>query len=209
MATKFVAGLLWAGLCLAQQWEIGGAIGYGVYTSARVNGPGAEAQVGIGNRFAAGAVVTENLYDHFSGEVRYTYQDGDPFISFNGRRANIQGQSHTFTYDVLFQARGREARLRPYLAAGVGGKYYRTTGPEPLVQPAPGIALLLPRNEWKPVASLGGGVSYVVARRVVFRADFRDYITPFPSHLFLPVNLATDRGIFHQFTPLFGISYGF
>jgi hypothetical protein len=206
---KFVAGLLFAGTCLAQQWEIGGAVGYGFYHDARVNAPGAEAQVGIRNRFAAGFVVTENLYDHFSGEVRYTYQDGDPFVRFNGVTANMQGQSHAVTYDALFHIRGREARLRPFFAAGAGGKYYRVTGPEPHPQPFPTIVRLVDQNDWQFVASLGGGISYVIGRRVVLRADFRDYITPFPDHVFVPVKGATGRGIFNQFTPLFGISYGF
>jgi opacity protein-like surface antigen len=209
MGTKLVAGLLWAGVCLAQQWEIGGAAGYGFYRDVRVNGAGAEATVGIRNRFVASAVVTENLYNHFSGEVRYTYQDGDPFVSFNGVRANIQGQSHSLTYDVLFHARGREARLRPYAAAGMGGKFYRTTGPAPGVQPAPNIVLLVPENQWQFVFSVGGGLSYVIGRHVILRADFRDYITPFPTDLFKAVNHATDRGLFQQFTPMLGISIGF
>jgi hypothetical protein len=157
----------------------------------------------------ASAVVTENLYDHFSGEIRYTYQAGDPFVSFNGQSANIQGQSHTFTYDVLFHARGREARLRPYAAAGVGGKYYHTTGPLPAFEPAPNIVLLVPENQWRVVFSLGGGVSYLIGRHLILRADFRDYLTPFPNELFRSVNRSTDRGILQQFTPMGGISIGF
>jgi hypothetical protein len=174
-----------------------------------VNGAGVEAQVGVRNRFVASAVVTENLYDHFSGEIRYTFQDGDPFVSFNRNSVNIQGQSHTFTYDVLFHARGREARLRPYAAAGVGGKYYHTTGLAPLLQPAPNIVLLLPENQWRVVFSVGGGVSYLIGRHLILRADFRDYITPFPNELFRTVNRATQRGILQQFTPMAGISVGF
>jgi hypothetical protein len=41
------------------------------------------------------------------------------------------------------------------------------------------------------------------------RADIRDYITPFPKKLFVESNGATDRGLFQQFTPMFGISYWF
>src|SRR5262249_7721806 len=161
----------------------------------RVNAPGAEAQVGIRNRFAASFVVTENLYNHFSGEVRYTYQDGDPFVRFNGVTANMQGQSHAITYDPLFHIRGREARLRPVFAAGAGGKYYRVTGPEPILPPAPNVVALVNRNDWEFVASLGGGISYVIGHHVVLRADFRDYITPFPNNVFVPVKGATSRGI--------------
>jgi hypothetical protein len=200
---------LCVGGCLAQQWEIGGTIGYGIYRDARVNGPGAEATVGIQNRFAAGAVVTESLYDHLSGEIRYMYQDGDPFLSYRGARANVQGQSHSILYDVLIQVRGREEKLRPFVAAGVGGKYYRTTGPSPEVQPAPNVADLVRANQWTVLVSIGGGLSYFVRKHLLLRADFRDYITPFPTKLFIRVNGGTDRGLFQQFTPMLGVSYGF
>jgi hypothetical protein len=206
---KLLAGILCAGACLAQEWEIGGSIGYGIYRDVRVNAPGAEATVGIRNRFAAGAVVTENQYEHISGEVRYLYQDGDPFISRNGVHANIQGQSHTLTYDVLVHIRQREARLRPFAAVGVGGKFYRTTGPAPDFQPAPNVVELDHRNQWKVVVAVGGGVTYRFRNHLVLRADFLDYITPFPKRLFVPVTSGTARGLFQQFTPMAGVSYGF
>ena len=46
-----LAGLLFAGACFAQSWEIGGVAGYGWYRDVRVNGAGTEATVGIRNRF--------------------------------------------------------------------------------------------------------------------------------------------------------------
>jgi len=201
--------MLGASACLAQSWELGGAIGYGAYRDVRVNGPGAEAAAGIHNRFAAGAVVTENLYDHFSGEIRYLYQDGDPFLSLNGKAANIQGQSHSFTYEVLLHPRKLEQRLRPFLAVGVGAKYYRTTGPEPNPQPAPAEATLVRANEWRLLTSVGGGVTYRFANHLLVRGDLRDYITPFPRKLFVPGPNATDRGLFQMFTATVGVGYWF
>jgi hypothetical protein len=209
VGSKFAIGLLCVGACIAQSWELGGAAGYGWYRGVRVNGPGAEASAGIRNRFAAGAVVTEDLYDHFSGEIRYMYHDGDPFLSLNGRTANMQGQSHSFTYDVLFHAKPRDRKLRPFAAAGLGAKYYRTTGPEPNPQPAPAEATLVRTNEWKLLVSVGGGVTYKFANHLLLRFDVRDYITPFPKKLFVPGNGATDRGLFQQFTPIVGVSYWF
>jgi hypothetical protein len=203
------AALLCAGACFAQQWEIGGAAGYGWYRGVRVNGPGEQASAGIRNRFAAGVVVTEDLYEHISGELRYMYHDGDPYISLNGGTANMQGQSHSFTYEVLMHVHERDSRLRPFIAVGAGGKYYRTTGPEPNPQPAPRDATLVRANEWKLLVSVGGGVTYRLRDHVLLRADFRDYITPFPKKLFVPTGNATDRGLFQQFTPMVGISYAF
>ena len=61
-----------------------------------------KAAAGIRNRFAAGVVFGEDLYDHISGEIRYIYHDGHAFLSSGGVKTDMQGQSHTFTYDLLF-----------------------------------------------------------------------------------------------------------
>ena len=206
---KVLAGLFCAGVCLAQQYELGGAFGYGVYTDGSVISPGGTATTGIRNRFATGVVFCENLFEHVSGEMRYLYHDGDPFLSTGTVRGNIQGQSHAFNYDVLFQARGRQSRLRPYFAVGVGAKYYVTTGPAPVPQPMPKIAGLVATNQWRALATVGAGVKYRLTDHILMRVDFRDYITPFPTHLIVPAANGTDKGIFHQFTPLFGVSYLF
>jgi opacity protein-like surface antigen len=210
MGPKFAAALLFAATAAsAQQWEVGGSLGYGWYRNVRVNGPGAEAKAGIRSRFTAGAVLTEDLYEHISGEIRYTYHDGDPFISLGGRTANMQGQSHSFTYDTLFHVRDRDHRLRPYFAAGIGAKYFRTTGPEPVPQPAPGVASLVAENQWRLLVSVGAGVSYRFPNHLLLRADFRDYISPLPRKIFSPAAGATGRGLMHQFTPMVGIGLWF
>ena len=209
MAKKFAAALLFASAALAQQWEVGGTLGYGWYRKVRVNGPGAEASVGIRNRFVAGAVLTEDLYEHVSGEIRYTYHDGDPFISLGARTANMQGQSHSFTYDTLLHVRDRDSRLRPFFAAGLGAKYFRITGPPPATQPAPGVATLVADSQWRLLVSIGAGVSYRLPNHLMIRADFRDYISPMPRKLFAPAPGATGRGLMHQFTPMVGIGFWF
>jgi hypothetical protein len=180
-----------------------------VYTDGSVISPGGTATTGIRNRFATGVVFCENLFEHVSGEMRYLYHDGDPFLSTGTVRGNIQGQSHAFNYDVLFQARGRQSRLRPYFAVGVGAKYYVTTGPAPVPQPMPKIAGLVATNQWRALATVGAGAKYRLTDHILMRVDFRDYITPFPTHLIVPAANGTDKGIFHQFTPLFGVSYLF
>jgi len=48
--------------CFAQDTEIGGAIGYGVYRDGSIYAPGGKAEAGLRNRFAAGAVLGEDLY---------------------------------------------------------------------------------------------------------------------------------------------------
>jgi hypothetical protein len=209
VGTKLALALMVATAAFAQKWEAGGSFGYGWNRNLRVNGPGAEATVGIRDRFVAGAVLTEDLYEHVSGEVRYTYQDGDPFLSFNGRTANVQGQSHSFTYDTLLHLRDRDQRLRPFVVGGIGAKLYRTTGPSPAVQPAPSVAFLGESDQWKVLVSVGAGVTYRFPNHLLLRADFRDYISPAPRKVFVPAAGATVRGLVHQFTPMVGVGVWF
>jgi hypothetical protein len=44
---------------------------------------------------------------------------------------------------------------------------------------------------------------------MLLRAEFRDYLTTFPKAQIVPAPNNTARGIFEQFTPLFGVSYTF
>ncbi len=201
--------VLCAGCAAAQQYEFGASIGYGLYRTGTIYGPGTKITAGIRNRFAAGAVIGEDLYKHISGEFRYIYHDGHPFLSGAGVKADIQGQSHTFTYDLLFHFKDREHKIRPFVAAGAGLKDYVIAGPEPAPQPIPGVASLRARDELHFVVSLGGGVKYRLARHVIARFDFRDYLTTFPKRQMAPAPGGTARGIFQQFTPLFGLSYWF
>ena len=193
----------------AQEYEFGGIIGYGFYRDATVYTPAGDATAGIRNRFAAGAVVGEDLYQYISGELRYLYQDGDPFVSSGPVRGNINGQSHAFDYALLFHARLREAKLQPFFEVGAGAKYYRETGPAPQSQPLPNIVTLTSASQWRFLTTVGVGIKYRWTRHVLLRADFRDYITPFPKSIFVQAQGGTDRGLFEQFTPSIGISYLF
>jgi opacity protein-like surface antigen len=209
MERGLVAALLCVSACAAQSYEVGGNIGYGLYRSVRVNAPGAQAEAGIRNRFAAGALIAEDMYDYISGEIRYLYQDGDPFLSAGSLEANIQGQSHTLNYDVLFHFKDVDQKLRPFVAVGAGVKYYRASGPEPRPQPLASVASLVHTDEWCFTADVGFGLKYRIRRRVVVRAEFRDYITRFPKKLFSPAPGGTDRGLFQMFTPMVGVGYLF
>jgi hypothetical protein len=106
-----------------------------------------------------------------------------------------------------FQARNR--RLRPFIVGGVGAKDYAIAGPEPFPQPIPQIATLTTNDVWKVVFVPGGGVQYLLRPHMLLRAELRDYITTFPRTQIVPAPRNTARGIFQQFTPLFGVSYAF
>ncbi len=201
--------LLAAGAAFGQHYEIGGDIGYGWYHNGTIYAPGGDATAGIRNRFTAGALIGDDMYEHISGEIRYQYQDGHPFLATGGKSQDIQGQSQTITYDVLFHLKPRESKVRPFVESGIGVKGYVIAGPPPFPQPFPAIATLSTIDQWLFVVSVGAGLKYRVSDHFVIRGDFRDYITTFPSLQLMPAAHGTARGIFQQFTPMFGVSYMF
>jgi hypothetical protein len=204
-----LAAILWSAVCFAQHYEAGGTVGYGAYHNGTVSSGAGTATTGFGNNVTAGAMLGDDLYPHISGELRYLYQNGDPFVSAGGKQGEVRGQSHAVHYDLLFHLKNRQSRLRPYAAVGGGAKYFRTTGPAPVPQPLPAIVTLTNVNQWRWLATAGGGVKYRVGKHAVVRAEFLDYITSFPNKVFVPAKGGADHGIFQQFTPMFGVSYAF
>jgi len=211
---KSLALLLFASAAFAQhgeweRWEIGADVGYGFYHNGTIYSPNETLTAGIRNRFAAGFTFGEETYNYLSGEFQYLYQDGHPFLEGPGFKTDIQGQSHTLTYSLLVHFTKRDRRFRPFVEGGIGGKGYIIAGPEPFPQPAPLVATLSDHDVWKVVFEAGGGFTYRPAHHMLLRAEFRDYMTGFPRQQIIPAVHNTARGIFHQFTPLFGVSYAF
>jgi len=193
----------------AQPWELGADIGYGVYRDGTVFSDVGTAQAGILNRFAAGIVFGDEFSKYVSAELQYLYHDGHPYLQFAGVRTDIQGNSDALTYNLLFHFKTREHRGRPFLEGGAGAKEYVIAGPEPYPQPIPQIASLTANDVWKVVFSAGGGIKLRVLKQMEIRAEFRDYLTTFPRQEIVPAPHNTARGIFQQFTPLFGVAYLF
>ena len=204
----FVA-ILFAGAALAQQYQMGATLGYGIYHDGTIFSDLGTAEAGIRNRFAAGIVLGDDFSDYVSAEFNYLYHDGHPFLTFPGVNADIQGQSDALTVGLLFHFRKRDRRWRPFLAGSAGAKEYVIAGPEPFPQPIPQIASLTTNDVWKVAFSAGGGVKFRLIPHMVLRAEFRDYLTTFPRQQIVPAPHNTARGIFEQFTPLFGLSYEF
>ena len=204
-----IATLLLTSSAFAQQYEIGADVGYGFYRDGTIYSASGTAQAGIRNRFATGIILGENFSKYVSGEFHYLYHDGHPFLQMPGVKSDIQGQSDALTYDLLFHFRTREHRWRPFLDGGAGAKEYIIAGPAPFPQPIPQIASLTTNDVWKVAFSVSGGVKYRLIPQMLLRAEFRDYRTTFPRQEIVPAPHNTARGIFEQFTPLFGISYDF
>jgi opacity protein-like surface antigen len=206
---KYVLVVLFAGAAFGQQYEVGADIGYGFYRDGSVYSASGTAQAGIRNRFAAGILVGHEISKFVSAEFDYLYHDGHPFLQAPGVKSDIQGQSDALTVQLQFHFKTREHRWRPFLAGGAGGKDYVIAGPAPFPQAIPQIASLTTNDIWKVAFSVGGGLKYRLIPHLVLRAEFRDYLTTFPRQQIVPAPHNTARGIFEQFTPLFGVSYAF
>lgn len=206
---KYGIALLFALSAFGQQYEVGANIGYGWYRDGTIFSPSETVQAGIRNRFAAGIDLADEFSDYVSAQFSYLYHDGHPFLQGPGVKSDIQGQSHALTMELLFHFAKRNRRFRPFLAGGTGAKEYVIAGPEPYPQPIPQVAILTTNDVWKVAFTVGGGAQYMLRPHMLLRAEFRDYLTTFNRQEIVPAPHNTARGIFEQFTPLFGISYTF
>jgi hypothetical protein len=203
-----VFGLLVA-TCAGQEFQIGGGGGYGLYRKTTVFAPAGQVTAGIRSRFVLTAWITDDLYEHVSGEFRYTYQDGDPYLQQGADRVNLQGQSHAFDYDILWHIRNTDRAVRPFIVTGLGVKRYLVSGPPNPSQPFTEIATLNDTHDTRFLVILGGGVNLKLGARWRLQFDVRDYITKFPKELISPAPYGTARGLFQQITPMIGLAYAF
>ncbi|HUA60620.1 MAG TPA: outer membrane beta-barrel protein [Verrucomicrobiae bacterium] len=206
---RYLAVVLFVAAAWGQQYEIGADVGYGIYHDGTVFSTQGTAAAGILNRFAAGIVFGDEFSDYASAELQYLYQDGHPFLRYAGTRTDIQGNSEAVTYSFLFHFKKQDHRWRPFLEGGMGAKGYIIAGPAPNPQPIPQIATLTANDVWKVVFVPGAGIQLRVIKHMDMRVEFRDYLTTFPRSQIMPAAGNTARGIFQQFTPLFGIAYTF
>jgi opacity protein-like surface antigen len=191
------------------QYELGADIGYGIYRDGSILSPEGSIEAGIRNRFAAGIILGVDFSKYVSGELNFLYHDGHPFLQGLGVKVDIQGNSWALTSGLLFHFKDRTHKFRPFVIGSVGAKEYIIAGPAPFPQPIPQVASLVTNDVWKVAFAVGGGVKYRIHKRVLLRGEFLDYLTTFPRTEIFPAPHNTARGIFEQFTPLFGVSYVF
>ncbi|MGA7234473.1 MAG: outer membrane beta-barrel protein [Bryobacteraceae bacterium] len=215
MRWKFLFLAVWPACCASAQtfepprFELGTDIGYGTYRNGSILSPEGSLEAGIRNRFAAGIILGVDFSRYVSGELNFLYHDGHPFLQGLGVKVDIQGNSWALTSGLLFHFKDRTHKFRPFVTGGIGAKEYIIAGPEPFPQPVPQVASLVDNDVWKLAFVVGGGVKYRIHRKVLLRGEFLDYLTTFPRTQILPAPHNTARGIFEQFTPLFGVSYVF
>jgi hypothetical protein len=112
-------------------------------------------------------------------------------------------------YDLILRTTPRRSRVQFFAALGGGMKIFRGTGAEAAYQPLSQFGYFTKTQALKPMASVGGGMKFFIARRVFLRTEFRDYITPFPKELIAPAPNAKFGSILNDFVPMVGLSYEF
>jgi len=193
----------------AQEKFEGGALALlTFYKSTGVQAGSTAGSVGFRPGPAGGAFLGQNLNERLGGELRYLLSYNTLKVNSGGATARFGGLSHAVTYDLLVHFPRPDRRLRPYLAFGGGLKVYQGTGTETPFQPLSNLALLTGISHTVPTVDFGGGVKFQGPGRMMYRVEFRDYITGVPK-VFEASPGARLSGVFHQWVPAFGISWTF
>ncbi len=202
--------LLFVGVSAAQEWEVGGMASYGFYRNATAVNPSGSATVGFDPGPAFGAVLGFNGNSILGGEFHYDFEMDDLKLSSAGTNVSFGGQAHVIGYDLILHPRTRHLRkLQPFLALGGGMKVYVGTGAEQAYQNLEDFALLSKTHQVAPMISVGGGVKIPLKAHLLLRAEFHDYITPFPQNVIVPVPPTKINDWLNDFVPMIGISYIF
>jgi hypothetical protein len=194
---------------LAQTWEFGAIGGGSFLPGVPVSGSAGSATAGFQTGFTAGAFVGQNLYQHLSGEIRYEFLQNNLRLSSGGTSAQFSGQAHAVHYDLIWHTARKESPLQFFAAVGGGMKIFRGTGAEEAYQPLSQFGYFTKTQAVKPMASVGGGLTYRLSQHVFLRAEFRDFITPFPTELITPAPGQKFGSLLQDFVPMVGLAYLF
>jgi len=205
-APVVMAALVLAPMASAQKWEFGAGIGGSIYPSNSVTNGSASADVKTETNIAAGIWLANNISDHWGGELRLDYSRGDLQLSSGGTTATFGSESYAMHYDFQYHFTNAAAKIRPYVAAGAGIKYYRGIGTEVLLQPLSQFALLTKTTQLEPLISVGGGIKVKMTEHVGLRLEVHDYLTPFPKQVVTPNTGSKISGWMQDFVPMVGLS---
>jgi hypothetical protein len=193
----------------AQQREVGFLGGGGFLNGLTVQGAAAPVTAGFSPGPIAGFLVGQDLYSHWSGEIRYFFEVRDARLRSNTTQTGFSGQAHALHYDIVFHPRPRQNRVRTYFAVGGGIKVFRGTGAETAYRPLMQYAYLTQTQEMKAMLTVGGGLKFRLRGRMIGRIDLRDQVTRFPRKIITPAPGMTLQGWLHDFVPTVGVSWTF
>jgi hypothetical protein len=198
-----------SGTCFAQQWEFGGVGGAGFLSNVNVSSPAGSASAGFQTGGTFGAFVGQSISSHIAGEVRYEFLQSNLQLSSGGSSAHFSGYAHAVHYDLILHTNRKDSPVQFFAAVGGGMKIFQGTGTEAAYQPLSQFGYFTKTRAVKPMASVGGGMTYRMSQRIYLRTEFRDFITPFPTQLITPAPNAKYGSILHDFVPMVGMDYVF
>jgi hypothetical protein len=196
-----------AATAFAQQWEFGAVGGVGLMNTVSANGPTGNATAGFAPGVVVGAYFGQNLYRNLTGEIRYEFFQSDLKLSSGGQSATFAGQAHAIHYDLMYHTNRKESRAQFFGAAGGGMKLFRGTGEAAAYQPLSQFGYFTNTQAIKPMGTVAAGLMYQLAPKISFRAEIRDFITPFPSQVLTPAPGVKYGSILMDIVPMVGISY--
>ena len=197
-----------AGIAGAQQWEFGATTGFGFSPSVGASGPlGTTASSGFQAGPIVGVYVAHDSNKYFGGEIRYAAMENDLQFTAGGSLFNVEALSHALHYDLVLHTPDRDSKRQLFVAAGGGMRIFRSEG-SPSVSAQAGPYGSFPQSQVvKPMASVGGGVKFVLTHRLLLRTEVRDYITAFPTELVAPASGVKFGSVLHRVVPMVGVSY--
>jgi hypothetical protein len=193
----------------AQSREIGILGGGSLSNGLPILGAPVAASAGFVAGPAIGVLVGQDLYAHWSGEIRYQFEQREFRLAAGTTTAGFSGQAHALHYDLVYQRRTRNQRVRPYVAVGGGVKLFRGTGQEIAYRPLMEDAWLTRTQQLQPMLTGGGGVKIQAGSRMVLRIDIRDEVTRFPDKIVAAAPGRKIEGWLHDFVPGVGLSWRF
>ncbi|MCX6591908.1 MAG: outer membrane beta-barrel protein [Acidobacteria bacterium] len=204
LAFSFVVSLAPA---WGQRWEMGIGAGGGMYTSlGATSAKGQTADAGLGRGNAVTMSLGQDVSRHFTGEIRYVWQNNPLRLKSGNQTVSFDSQSVAVSYNVLYNFGQPEDTFRPYVSLGSGMKYFNGKGAEVAAQPLSQFAYLTRTGEWKPMVAAGLGFRYRMSRNVSLRLEAQDQMSPVPLKLIAPAPGSTLNGWLHDFLVLGGIS---
>jgi outer membrane protein W len=194
---------------MAQKWEFGGGVGGSFYPSISVTNGSASANVETQTNIAGSVWLANSMSDHWGGEVRLDYSRGDLQLSSGGTGTTFNSEAYAMHYDFQYHFTTLGSRIRPFVAAGGGVKYYRGIGKQVEFQPLSQFALLTQTNELKPMLSVGGGLKFKITEHLGLRLEVHDYLTTTPKNIIVPNVGSKVGGWMQDIVPMAGLSYLF
>ena len=191
----------------AQKWDFGADGGVGLLNNVAVTSPSGSATAGFAPGFTAGAFVGENLYNHFSGEIRYEYMQSDLRLSSGGQSAQFSGASHALHYDIVYHTNRGESPVQFFGAVGGGIKAFVGTGTEAAYQPLSQYGYFTKTQTIKMMLTASVGFTCKLSSKLSFRAEVRDFASGFPTSVLTPPQGVKYGNLLNEVVPMVSLVY--